>query len=223
MHDTPGKAAAPRSRGPARLGLTGGIGSGKSTVAARLAYWGAAVIDADAISRSVTARGGCGVAAIAEAFGPEFVTADGAMDRDRMRALVFQDPRAKQRLESIIHPLVGQENQRLAQEALDGGASCLVFDIPLLVESAHWRTRLDHVLVVDCTEATQVQRVVARNALPRETVLAIIASQASRQARRAAADTVIFNDGIGLDSLHAEVDEAARAFGLSSGLHRNFA
>lgn len=197
-----------------RLGLTGGIGSGKSTVAARLGARGAAVIDADAISRSVTAPGGLGIPAIASAFGADFVTAEGAMDRERMRALVFQDPQAKRRLEHIIHPLVGQENQRLAQAALDGGARCLVFDIPLLVESAHWRTRLDRVLVVDCTEETQIRRVMARNALPRETVLSIMASQAPRTRRLAAADMVIFNDGVGLDALHAEVDEVAKCFGL---------
>jgi dephospho-CoA kinase len=197
-----------------RLGLTGGIGSGKSTVARRWAQLGAAVMDADAISRSVTAPGGIGIPAITEAFGADFVGADGAMDRDRMRSLVFQDPQAKQRLERIIHPLVGQETQRLAQAALDSGKTCLVFDIPLLVESTHWRSRLDRVLVVDCAEETQVQRVMVRNGLTRAAVQSIMAQQASRQTRLAAADMVIFNDGIGLDALDREVDEIAKCFGL---------
>jgi len=171
-------------------------------------------MDADAISRSVTAHGGVGIPAIKAEFGADFVTPEGAMDRDRMRALVFRDPQAKQRLERIIHPLVGQETQRLAQAALDGGQTCLLFDIPLLVESSHWRARLDRVLVVDCAEETQVQRVMARNSLSREAVLAIIANQATRQIRLAAADMVIFNDDISLDALNVEVGEIAKCFGL---------
>ncbi len=154
------------------------------------------------------------MAAIAETFGASMVTADGAMDRDRMRALVFSDPTAKRRLESIIHPLVSQENERQAQQALDRGQWCLVFDVPLLVESTHWRPRLNHVLIVDCLPETQVQRVMQRNGLAREAVCAIMANQATRARRLSAADTVIFNDDIDLDGLHALVGQVAKSFGL---------
>ncbi len=191
---------------PLRIGLTGGIGSGKSTVGQMLQARGAAVIDADAIARQVTAAHGAAMPAIAHTFGPDFVTADGALDRERMRAHVFSQPQAKQALEAIIHPLVAQETQRQAQEALAKGHNTLVFDIPLLVESgARWRTQVDRVLVVDCSEATQIQRVMARNGLSRETTQSIIAAQASRAQKLAAADWVIDNDGISLEALRANV------------------
>ena len=192
---------------PLRIGLTGGIGSGKSTVAQMLQARGAAVIDADAIARQVTAAHGAAMPAIAHTFGPDFVTADGALDRERMRAHVFSQPQAKQALEAIIHPLVAQETQRQAQEALAKGHNTLVFDVPLLVESgARWRTQVDRVLVVDCSEATQIQRVMARNGLSREIVQSIIAAQASRTQKLAAADWVIDNDGISLEALRIEVE-----------------
>ncbi len=192
---------------PLRIGLTGGIGSGKSTVGQMLQARGAAVIDADAIARQVTAAHGAAMPAIAQTFGHEFITADGALDRERMRAHVFSQPQAKQALEAIIHPLVAQETQRQAQEALAKGHNTLVFDIPLLVESgARWRTQVDRVLVVDCSEATQIQRVMARNGLSRETVQSIIAAQASRAQKLAAADWVIDNDGISLEALRIEVE-----------------
>ena len=192
---------------PLRIGLTGGIGSGKSTVGQMLQARGAAVIDADAIARQVTAAHGAAMPAIAQTFGPEFITADGALDRERMRTHVFSQPQAKQALEAIIHPLVAQETQRQAQEALAKGHNTLVFDVPLLVESgARWRTQVDRVLVVDCSEATQIQRVMARNGLSRETVQSIIAAQASRAQKLAAADWVIDNDGISLEALRAHVE-----------------
>ncbi len=192
---------------PLRIGLTGGIGSGKSTVGQMLQARGAAVIDADAIARQVTAAHGVAMPAIAQTFGPEFITADGALDRERMRAHVFTQPQAKQALEAIIHPLVAQESQRQVQEALTKGHNTLVFDVPLLVESgARWRTEVDRVLVVDCSEATQIQRVMARNGLSRETVQSIIAAQASRAQKLAAADWVIDNDGISLEALRAHVE-----------------
>ena len=191
---------------PLRIGLTGGIGSGKSTVGQMLQARGAAVIDADAIARQVTAANGAAMPAIAQTFGHEFITADGALDRERMRAHVFSQPQAKQALEAIIHPLVAQETQRQAQEALAKGHNTLVFDVPLLVESgARWRTQVDRVLVMDCSEATQIQRVMARNGLSRETVQSIIAAQASRAQKLAAADWVIDNDGISLEALRANV------------------
>jgi dephospho-CoA kinase len=187
---------------PLRIGLTGGIGSGKSTVNQMLQARGAAVMDADAIARSLTAPQGAAMAAIAHIFGASFVTADGALNRDHMRAHVFSQPQAKQTLEAIIHPLVEQETQRQAQVAIDNRHHTLVFDVPLLVESgARWRAQVDRVLVVDCLEETQIQRVMARNGLSREAVEAIIAAQVSRSQKLAAADWVIYNDGITLEAL----------------------
>lgn len=197
-----------------KLGLTGGIGSGKSTVAHLFATLGAGIIDADAISREATASGGIAISAIAEEFGNAFVTADKAMDRDRMRALVFQDATAKARLEAIIHPLVGHRIQHETQLYADAGKACVVFDIPLLVESRRWRKQLDKVLVVDCTTATQIARVGARSGLSVPEIERIMAQQASRQDRLAAADWVLFNDGINMQELAAQVHEISAWFGL---------
>lgn len=197
-----------------RLGLTGGIGSGKSTVAGLLARHGAAVIDADAISRQTTAAGGAAIAAIQQAFGSGLITAEGALDRERMRALAFSDATAKQRLEQIVHPLVGQETQRQAEAAARAGARCIVFDIPLLVESKRWRAQLDRVLVVDCRPETQIARVMQRSQLPRPEVERIMAQQAGRLQRLQAADHVICNDGHDLAALTALVAHSARLFGL---------
>jgi dephospho-CoA kinase len=197
-----------------RVGLTGGIGSGKSTVLTMLARLGAAVIDADAISRATTAAGGTAIAAIARRFGSEFITADGALDRDRMREMAYADPQARKRLEDIIHPLVGQESARQVQDALDARVPCIVFDIPLLVESGRWRAQVDRVLVVDCSPETQVERVVARSGLQPQAISAIMAAQAPRAVRLAAADIVICNDGISLDQLRDKVALAASGFGL---------
>ena len=197
-----------------RLGLTGGIGSGKSTVAGLLARHGAAVIDADAISRQTTAPGGAAIAAIQQAFGPELITAEGALDRERMRALAFSDATAKQRLEQIIHPLVGQETQRQAEAAAHAGARCIVFDIPLLLESKHWRAQLDRVLVIDCRPETQIARVMQRSQLSRPEVERIMAQQAGRLQRLQAADHVICNDGDDLAALAALVARSVRLFGL---------
>lgn len=198
-----------------RLGLTGGIGSGKSTVAALMAELGAAVMDADAISRSVTATGGAAIALIRQTFGDDLINSAGALDRDRMRTLVYTQPEARQRLEAIIHPLVSQETWRLALAAETAGHACLVFDVPLLVESAHWRKRVDQILVVDCTAGTQMTRVMARSALPHAAIEAIMAAQCSREHRLQAADAVIFNDRISLDALKLEVRALATGFGLS--------
>jgi dephospho-CoA kinase len=197
-----------------RVGLTGGIGSGKSTVLQILAQLGAAAIDADAISRATTAAGGAAIAAIARNFGSDFIAADGALDRDRMRELAYADPQARKRLEDIIHPLVGQESARQVQAALDAGVPCIVFDIPLLVESGRWRAQVDRILVVDCSPETQVERVVARSGLEPQAIRAIMAAQAPRALRLAAADIVIFNDGISLDQLRDNVVHAASGFGL---------
>ena len=197
------------------IGLTGGIGSGKSTVASLLAARGAAVIDADAISRSLTAPGGRALEAIALCFGADMIAPDGAMDRVAMRTRVFTDPQAKLQLEGIIHPLVGQVTQEQTQQAMDSGKTCLVFDVPLLVESgARWRQWVQHVLVVDCEVATQIERVMQRNALSEAEVQRIIDQQASRKQRLACADSVIYNQGIHLEGLKREVDFWALRFGL---------
>ncbi len=197
-----------------RIGLTGGIGSGKSTVAAVLAGCGAALVDADAIARQATAPGGAAIDELASRFGAEIITAEGALDRDRMRQLAFNDAAARRQLEAIVHPLVTRESMRQAQAAALAGRHCIVFDIPLLVESGRWRQRLDRVLVVDCSEATQVARVMARNGWAREVAEKIIAGQASRAERLAAADFCIFNDGLPLPALERQVRQLARIFGL---------
>ncbi len=202
---------------PVRLGLTGGIGSGKSTVAHMLLGLGAGLVDADAISRQLTAAGGLAMPAITAAFGPDFVDASGALERDRVRQLVHSEPAARLRLEAIIHPLVGLEGQRQAALLAEQARPCIVFDIPLLVESAHWRQNLDHVLVIDCTGEVQISRVMARNQLSRLQVQSIIASQASRSSRLAAADSVIFNVDLSLEDLAAQLQKISARFGLSSG------
>ncbi|WP_299510989.1 dephospho-CoA kinase, partial [uncultured Limnohabitans sp.] len=167
-----------------RIGLTGGIGSGKSTVANFLARRGAAIVDADAISRSLTAPGGRAMAAIARTFGDEMVGTDGAMDRAAMRERIFSDPQAKRQLEHIIHPLVGQITAEQAQAAVQSGQRVVVFDVPLLVESGErWRQQVDRVVVVDCDVETQKQRVMARSGLSAEEVERIVAQQASRAQR----------------------------------------
>ena len=198
-----------------RLGLTGGIGSGKSTVAGMLAELGAAIIDADAISRSLTAPGGRAINAIRQQFGAHLIDAKGAMDRQAMRERVFRDTRARQQLEAIIHPLVSQISREQTEAALQAGQRCLVHDVPLLVESGvRWRAQVDRVWVVDCDEGTQRQRVMARSGLAAEEVDRIMAQQASRAQRLACADLVVFNQGLSLAELGQQVQEAARHFGL---------
>jgi len=189
--------------GPLRIGLTGGIGSGKSTVAAILAQLGAHLVDTDAIARALTAPLGTALPAIAEAFGADIIGPDGALNRERMRALAFGDPEHKRRLEAVLHPLIGAEAQR--QAAAGAGRPVIVFDVPLLAESDHWRMRVDRVLVVDCSEATQIERVLHRPSWTRDAVQAVIAQQALREARRAIADAVVFNDGLTLAQLEAAV------------------
>jgi dephospho-CoA kinase len=203
------------SRKPLRLGLTGGIGSGKSTVASILARAGAAVMDADAISRSLTQPGGRAIPAILAEFGETLISPDGAMDREAMRALVFSNPSSKRQLEAIVHPLVGQVLQEQSHAAVAAGHACLVYDVPLLVESGdRWRRQVDWVCVVDCEVETQIQRVIARNQLGRADIDRIISQQASRQQRLACADAVIFNEGIDLAHLEHLVHEMMARFGL---------
>jgi dephospho-CoA kinase len=173
------------------------------------------VIDADAISRSLTAPGGRAIASIAECFGQSMMTAEGAMDRAAMRAHVFANPASKRLLEGIIHPLVGQITQEQTQQAIASGKTCLVFDVPLLVESGErWRQKVHHVVVVDCTQASQIQRVMQRSLLTADEVRNIIAQQASSSQRLACADSVIYNQGIDLAGLKRVVDIWASRFGL---------
>lgn len=194
-----------------RLGLTGGIGSGKSTVARLLQERGATVIDADAISRACTLEGGAAIPAIAQTFGQEFIAPDGALDRPRMRDHVFAHPEARQALEAIVHPLVRAE---IRQQAAASRSPCLVFDVPLLVESPEWRHQLDRVLVVDCSEETQIRRVTERNGWDHSTIEAVLRSQSPRARRLVAADTVIFNDGYQIEPLQRLVGLLADEFGL---------
>jgi len=187
-----------------RVGLTGGIGSGKSTVAKTLAALGAHIVDTDAISRELTTVGGGALPLIATTFGAEMIGPDGALDRTRMREQVFADPSVRQRLEAILHPMIGEETRRQAAAAAPGRT--VVFDVPLLTESGRWREQVDQVLVIDCAEATQVHRVMTRNGWSRDQVEQVIAQQATRGQRRAIADAVIVNDdGLSLPALQAQV------------------
>ncbi len=181
---------AESAQGRLTIGLTGGIGSGKSLVSDMLAARGAAIIDTDVIAHQLTAPGGLAMPAIRSAFGDAFVTPDGALNRAAMREHVFSDPAARKRLEAILHPLIGAETEAAAQRA---EGLYLVFVVPLLVESGRWQQRVDRVLVVDCPDALQIERVIRRNQLSRTQVEAIMASQASRAQRLAAADDVIVN------------------------------
>ncbi|WP_213299364.1 dephospho-CoA kinase [Paraburkholderia sacchari] len=185
------------------VGLTGGIGSGKSAVADLFAARGVPLVDTDVIAHRITAPYGIAMPAIASQFGPEFVAADGSMDRARMRALVFGDESARKRLEAITHPLIRAETERETREA---NGPYVIVVVPLLVESGSWKTRVDRVLVVDCSVETQIARVMNRNGFTREQVLAIIARQATREARLAAADDVIVNDGATLEALAQDVE-----------------
>lgn len=176
-----------------RIGLTGGVGSGKSTVAEVLRGLGAAIIDADAIVRELTGPGGTAGAALRREFGPEAILEDGGLDRTWMRARAFNDAEVRRRLEAIIHPMVRAEADRRA-DAASLSAPYTVFVIPLLVESGDWHRRVHRVLVVDCTERTQIERVVRRPGVDDATARAILAAQCSRAQRLAAADDVIFNE-----------------------------
>lgn len=191
------------------VGLTGGIGSGKTTVADLFAKHGVSIVDTDVIAHCITAPGGAAMPLIEQAFGAQYVASDGALDRAKMRALVFSDDAAKAKLEAITHPLIRAETER-EREAATGPYVVIV--VPLLVESGTWRSRVDRVLVVDCGLETQIARVMRRNALSREQVLAIIARQATREARLAAADDVIVNDDTPFEQLSEEVRRLHRRY-----------
>lgn len=190
------------------IGITGGIGSGKSTVANILQGFGATIVDADAISRATTAADGAAIPSIRQAFGVDFVDTCGALDRAKMRNLVFSDASAKQKLESIIHPLVKLEMQRQIDRAI---TKLVVLDLPLLAENTNfngWKAMLDVVCVVDCSPETQIKRVMARSGMTVEQVEAVMVNQASRSSRLAIADVVITNENLTLEALKLTVKAA---------------
>lgn len=190
------------------VGLTGGIGSGKSAVAALFAELGADIVDTDAIAHQLTGRGGAAIEPIRAAFGGSVITPEGALDRAAMRRLVFSDPAAKQRLEAILHPMIRVEADL---RCVSAQGAYVILVVPLLVETGSYRGRVDRILVVDCAEATQVARTMARSGLTEAEVRAIMAVQAGREARLAAADDVIDNDG-GLEALRAQVEALHRRY-----------
>lgn len=196
-----------------RLGLTGGIGSGKSTVSHWLAGRGAVILDADAVSRSLTGKDGAALALIEKVFGSAALNADGAMNRNFMRQLVYSDSSARQRLESILHPLV-QQTLHDQWRAVPQNVSCVVFDVPLLVENyAQWRPQIDLLLVVDCPRKIQIQRTAARSHLKNTEVEQIMHAQASRAQRLAVADWVLDNSG-SLALLEKRLNTLAPRLGL---------
>ena len=197
-----------------RIGLTGGIGSGKSTVSAELGQMGATIADADAVSRSVTGSNGSAIPALTTAFGSSILSSNGALDREQMRRLIYSNPASKIQLEAIVHPLVRTEIQRQSILAETNGARCIVFDIPLLLETAYWRRMLHRILVIDCTEETQISRVVQRDGLSAEQVQHMVLAQVSRLDRLQAADMALFNDGISPQILALRVQEIGAQFGL---------
>jgi dephospho-CoA kinase len=201
------------------VGLTGGIGCGKTTVADMFGALGASLVDTDAIAHTLTAPHGAAMPAILGEFGDGFATPEGALDRAKMRELVFTDPGARARLEAILHPRIREATAAAA--ALATGPY-VIFVVPLLIESGTWRERVSRILAIDCLEATQVARVMARNNLLESQVRAIMAAQVTRAQRLAAADDVILNDD-GLEALRPQVerlhafymDEAVRIAGSS--------
>ncbi len=193
-----------------RIGLTGGVGSGKSTVADMLQRLGAGVVDADVLVHELIGPGGAAIAECRATFGPESIAADGGLDRAWMRARVFTDPPARQRLEALLHPRVRAAAESRAS-ALAPAVPYLVLMIPLLVESGEWASRVQRVLVVDCTESTQIERVCRRPGMDRATALGILTAQATRAARLAAADDLLFNEAP-FDELRTRVEHLHRHY-----------
>lgn len=193
---------------PFCVGLTGGIGCGKSSAAGMFMALGAGVIDTDDIARDLTRPGGEAMAAIREAFGPEYVMADGSLDRRKMRRLAFSEPRARKKLESILHPLIREEVRRRVAAS---SAPYAIVVVPLLLETGAYRDLVARVAVVDCSEALQLARTTARSGLTEAEVRAIMAAQLPRAERLAAADDVLNNDG-DLESLHRQVEALHRKY-----------
>jgi len=193
------------------IGLTGGIGSGKTAVSDLLAKLGAGIVDTDLIAHQITAPHGAAIAPIEKQFGPDFIAADGALNRDKMRSLVFTKTEARKSLEAITHPLIRQETLRQALGLSKKGVPYLVFVVPLLVESGSWLKLVDRLVLVDCPKETQIQRVMQRSNLPREEVERILAAQATREERLKHADVVIENQGslrdleVAVENLHQKI------------------
>ena len=177
---------------PFCTGLTGGIGSGKSSAARLFQGLGAGVVDVDDISHALTTPGGAGIAGIIRQFGQEYIAADGSLDRARMRELVFKDPLAKDRLEAILHPLIGQQARDQVARAKQ---PYVLLVVPLLLERNTYQDRVQRIAVVDCSEQTQIERTMRRSQLAESAVRAIMAAQLSRAERLAKADDVLHNDG----------------------------
>lgn len=177
------------------IGLTGGIGSGKSTIANLFVERGAALVDTDQIAHELTAPGGAAIEPIRAAFGDAAIAADDRMDRAYVRSLAFSQPAARLQLEAILHPLIREGTRRGIESAIEGGAPYVLVAVPLLVESRDWRGRYQRVLVIDCPPEIQIERVMRRSGLERAQVEAIMSAQASRDQRLAAADDVIDNSG----------------------------
>jgi dephospho-CoA kinase len=190
------------------VGLTGGIGSGKSAAAAEFERLGATVVDTDAIAHALTAPGGAAMAEIRKVFGTEVLAASGALDRDKMRARVFADPGAKKALEALLHPMIREESLRLIAGAR---GPYVIHVVPLLVESPDYRSRVDRVLVIDAPEELQVRRVRSRSGLSEAQVRAIVAAQATRAQRLAAADDLIENRGT-IEALREQVAALHRKY-----------
>ena len=187
---------------PYAVGLTGGIGSGKSTVAGLFAKLGATCIDTDAIARALTAPGGIAIAAIENKFGPDFIGADGSLDRATARQRVFSDPKAKRALEEILHPLIRRD---VDARLLASRAAYVIVDVPLLIETGAYRDRVQRVVVVDCDEQLQIDRTAARSNLNRSEVEAIMSTQATRAERLQHADDIILNES-GIEALVSSVE-----------------
>ncbi len=190
------------------IGLTGGIGSGKTSAAEEFAQLGAGVVDTDAIAHELTRPGGAAMPALREEFGAAYVAADGSLDRARMRALVFGDRDARRRLEAVLHPLIRRETMARAAAAQ---APYVLLVVPLLLETGAYRDRVQRVLVVDCSEATQIARTTARSGLSENEVRAIMAAQLSRAERVARADDVIVNEG-DRDALREQIRDLHRRY-----------
>ena len=186
------------------IGLTGGIGSGKTAVSDLLGELGAGIIDTDLISHQITAPSGKAIPLIAKAFGADFIDPQGALIRSKMRTLVFENPGARKVLEQITHPLIQEETSKQAFELAKSGVPYLVFVVPLLIESGSWVNLIDYLVVVDCPEEVQIQRVMHRNNMTRSDVENILKAQTNRNTRLEAANAVIENQG-SLDALKSEV------------------
>jgi dephospho-CoA kinase len=188
---------------PYIVGLTGGIGSGKSTIARAFAEHGVNIVDTDRIAHQVSASGGAAIESLRDAFGNDAIASDGSMDRDWMRQRVFDNEQERHKLERIVHPIIRQITN---EQVMAKPEPYVIIDVPLLIESGNWENRCDRVLVVDCQVQTQIDRVIQRNGFTRERIDSIIAVQATREQRLAAADDVLDNDNELEESLR-RVDE----------------